>query len=791
MKTILRNFIYVIRRFKMASILNLLGLGIAFVAFMIIMMQVEYDRNFDKFHQDAEKIFRVDVVGSSWSQALVSRPFARNFTEFSPHIKAGMIMSSWNYSWFFYVEHHKKQIGFREKVQIVSPELLQVFHLDMVEGTDKALEEPASVIIPESMARRLFGGESALDKQLLSSNIAEHPVIVKGVYKDFPRNSTLQNTIYKAIYSKENYDSWDNKNYYFFIRLDNTANPVDVVENFKQNFDIKQFGEDFDLETSGLNMDLRLTALPELHYLEDVSYDSMPKASKQTMMVLFTIAFVILTIAVINFTNFCTALIPMRMKSINTQKVLGNSDTKLRGGLLGETVCISLLAYLISLGLLHLLMKTSLVSFVDADVSFSSHVGLIVCTGGLAILIGILAGLYPASYITSFPPALVLKGSFGLSPRGRRLRSILVGVQFVASFALIIAAIFMYLQNQYMQHAPLGYNKDEVIVVDMNYQLNQKKNTFTNELKEFAEIEDVAYSESLLSSEDRYMGWGKRYNGGGVSFQCLPVSANFLSVMGIELKSGRNFRPEDEQKESGSYIFNQKAASELQLKLNETIEGAEIIGFIPDVKFASFRTEVSPMAFYVWGKYSWEIGQQPYFNHAYVKIKAGSDMRRAMKHIQATLSGINPEYPFVVRFYDEILQQTYEKEQKISSLITLFSMVAIFISIVGVFGLVVFESESRRKEIGIRKVLGSTTEQILVMFNKSYLVILLVCFLLGAPIAWYGVYHWLKNFAYRTPMYFWVFILSFVMISVITFITVTFQNWHVANENPVNHVKDE
>ena len=342
-----------------------------------------------------------------------------------------------------------------------------------------------------------------------------------------------------------------------------------------------------------------------------------------------------------------------------------------------------------------------------------------------------------------------------------------------------------------MQHTSLGYDKDEVIVIDMNYQLNKDKNTFTNELKEFAGIEDVAYAEVLLSSKDNYMGWGKKYKDEFVNFQCLPVSANFLKVMGIELKSGRDFRIKDEQKETGSFIFNEKAALEYQLELGETIEGSEIVGFIPDVKFASFRKEVLPMAFYVWGKYIWGTERTPDFNYAYVKVKAGSDLRGAMEHVRATLSNIDPVYPFDVRFYDEILHRTYEKEQKISSLITLFSVIAIFISIVGVFGLVVFESESRRKEIGIRKVLGSTTEQILIMFNKSYLLILIICFLLGAPIAWYGVYHWLENFAYRTPIYGGVFILSFVMVSVVTFIIVTFQNWHVANENPINNVKNE
>ena len=172
-------------------------------------------------------------------------------------------------------------------------------------------------------------------------------------------------------------------------------------------------------------------------------------------------------------------------------------------------------------------------------------------------------------------------------------------------------------------------------------------------------------------------------------------------------------------------------------------------------------------------------------------MKAGSDLRAAMKHIRASLTKIDPVYPFKTSFYNEILQRTYEKELKISNLITLFSVIAIFISIVGVFGLVVFESEYRRREVAVRKVLGSSTSQILVLFNKGYLFILIICFILAAPVAFYGVYRWLENFAYRAPMYWWVFLVSFILVSIITFITVTFQNWHVANSNPVDSMKTE
>ncbi|MDL2255208.1 FtsX-like permease family protein, partial [Parabacteroides sp. OttesenSCG-928-K15] len=210
-------------------------------------------------------------------------------------------------------------------------------------------------------------------------------------------------------------------------------------------------------------------------------------------------------------------------------------------------------------------------------------------------------------------------------------------------------------------------------------------------------------------------------------------------------------------------------------------------GIYPAYYMTSFRTEVVPMAFYVWGTQNW--GSRP--NNVYIKVKAGSDMRAAMNHVRSSVKMFDADYPFNVRFFDEVFDRLYEKEQKLSALITLFSIIAIFISMVGVFGLVVFDSEYRRKEIGVRKVLGSSTNQILLLFNKNYLILLCLCFVIAAPVAWFAVHRWLENFAYKTPMYAWVYIASFVIIVFITICTVTFQNWRAANDNPVNSIKTE
>ena len=787
MNTIVRNFMSVVRRFKLATVLNVLGLSVAFVAFMLIMMQVSYDNRFDSCQPEAERIFRFDLGNSTGQQAVIARPLARIFTESSPHIKAGCIVSCFMQDYFFSVKRNEERVNFMEKWWFASPEIMQVFDFKMLEGDDKALMEPNSCILPESLARKFFGNESAIGQQLIDQS--GKAVTVKGVYHDFPRNSTLSNVVYVPLPEKQDYNDWGNFNYLFFVRLDDVSNKELIMENFKKNEEVNKALSNIWSGQDGL--DYILTSLPELHFQNNIIFDTLPKANRQTLLVLSSIAIVILVIAGINFTNFSTSLAPMRLRSINTQKVLGSTNGMLRMALCAEAVGISLVAYLVSLYLLYVVKRTPIVSLIDAEVSFAGQLDVILLTGAIAVGVGLLAGLYPAFYMTSFQPAMVLKGNFGLSPTGKRTRNVLVGIQYVASFALIIGALFMYLQNHFMQSAPLGYDRDELIVSNLNQKINDDREALTNELMKSASVSGVTYSEFLLSSGDQYMGWGRNFRDESINYQCLPVDWNFLEVMGIQVSEGRGFRQEDDLKENGCYVFNETAKAQFDMKLGDKIGDDEIIGFMPDVKFASFRQAVSPMAFFLWGKYQRWSSSNKYYGQLYVKFKAGSDLRAGMEHVRQSLAKFDAEYPFNVRFFDEVLQQTYEQELKMGYLITLFSIVAILISIVGVFGLVVFESGYRRKEIAIRKVFGSTTGEILLMFNRGYLYILLICFALGAPVAWYGVSRWLENFAYRTPMYGWVLAVAFLVVALITVATVTFQSWRVANENPAENVKSE
>ena len=784
MKTIIRNLLGVVRRFKMATLLNVMGLSIAFAAFIILMIQLQYDWGFDRFQKNAERIYRVGLYTPDWgNQVVVSPPFAEAFVQSSPHIETGALLSSWGSQLALKRGNDTNETSFWCPVNAITPEYASVFDFQMLEGKIESLDNPGYVLIAQSQAEKFFGDEPAVGKQLTADKLS---FVVGGVYKDFPQNSVIQNAVYRRIGEKENQDNWNANGYQLYVLLDDPGKKDQIIADFKNHFN----HEYYDWKTK----DVRLTQLTDIYYEADARFDSQKDKGNKTMVfVLFTIAVLIVVIAGINFTNFSNALVPMRIRSINTQKVLGGSDNTLRCAMLVEAVAICLFSFILSLFIVKGMANTWLADMVSGELSLKANIPLLIGAGVLAALTGLLAGAYPAWHITSFSPALVLKGSFGLSPSGKRMRSLLVSFQYVISFALIIAALFIYLQNHYMLASSLGFDKEHVAIVELNGQLIKNIEAVENRLEQEVSVQEVSFAEDLLSASDEYTDFGRGYRENNVQFKVFVVSPDFLRLMNIPVISGRDFLQEDSKSVGGVYLFNEAARLQYDLVAGEYITGNEwyeappalIAGFIDDIKYASFRTEVAPMAFYV----SPAAGYRP--RYAYIKIKAGADIRDAVASIRKALTSIDKNFPAEIRFYDTILNNLYKRELSIGWLISLFSLIAEFISVVGVLGLVIFESEYRKKEIGLRKVHGATTSQILLMFNKVYVRILIVCFVLAIPVAYYGVNRWMVYFAYKIPMYWWVYAVAFVVVSVITFLTVTFQNWKTANENPVESIKTE
>ena len=783
MKTILRNFLSVLRRFKMATFLNVAGLAVAFAAFIVILIQVNYERSFDRCHPTAERVFRVELETPGTFGLILPRGFVETVIQSSPHIEAGSLIYPYNSAIYFSVMENGEKIGYREPVYTCNPEITRVFDFPILEGDIDCLKDPDKLILPESIARKIFGDQPAVGKMLHAEENVEtkdnREYTVGAVYKDFPGNTQMRNLIYTAIGPTFQRDNFGASNFACYVLLDKAESAQDVVDNFNANFDFTKIGKK--------DQQLKLTPLTAIYYLNE-SQDGMifRSGNNEVTLLLFFIALLIIIVAAINFTNFSTALTPLRIKSINTQKVLGSSDRLLRNALLAEAAIVSLIAWSISLVLVWMLGRTTALPFVEADLSILKNLPIVLITGGVALITGVVAGLYPSWYVTSFPPALVLKGSFGLSPSGRKLRTILVCVQFIVSILLIIGASFVQLQNDYMRSFSLGFDKDQIAIVELSGELyNKHHETYVNRLKEFPDIEDVAFAMEKVASKDGYSTNGAVLKQKEFHFFMIMTSPNFLRVMGIPVEEGRDFSLSDELSEEPVYIFNETAKLAVNMEQGDILQSwipDRIIGFTGNVKFTSLRNGENNIAFVV--------SKMPYpMSVSYIRLKAGSDVHAAVNHIRKTLADLDPAYPFDVQFYDTIFNHLYHKEENLRSLITVFSILAIIISLVGVFGLVVFDTQYRRKEIGVRKVHGATNSEILKMLNRSYIYIVLVCFALATPIGYYGIKKWLESFAYKTPMYWWVYLAALTIVLVITIGTVTFQSWRAANANPVDSLK--
>ena len=641
-------------------------------------------------------------------------------------------------------------------------------------------------MVPRSLADKLFGEDiSAVGKTLRAEeNIwtkSAKLFTIGAVYKDFPENTQLRNVVYTAIDPDYNINNFSSSNWVCYLLLDNPAMADEVADNFNRHFDFKKIYHEGE--------QIRLVPLTDIYYMNETQDGgTFRSGNKEVTALLFGIALLIVIVAAINFTNFSTSLTPLRIKSINTQKVLGSSDTLLRRSLLIEAALISFIAWLVSLVIVWGLDWAEALPFIEADLSLVSNLPIVFLCGIVALVIGWLAGIYPAYYITSFPPALVLKGSFGLSPSGRKLRTTLICVQFVVSIVLIIGACFVQIQNSYMRNFSLGFDKDQVAIVELNETMYDKHHdTYVNRLKENPGIEDVAFAMEKVGSKDGYNTNGGNYKGKDFQYFIIIASSNFLRVMGIPVIEGRDFSKADELSDHVSYIFNRTVMEGLDMQVGDAFDSyspGHLIGFSDDVKFTSLRGGEDNIAFLV-GNFGYSLPI------SYIRLKAGSDIHAVVGHIQETMRELDPSYPFNIEFYDEIFNHLYRKEENLCDLVTVFSLLAIIISLVGVFGLVVFETQYRRKEIGIRKVHGATVGEILLMFNKAYLRIVGICFVIAAPVAWQGVKMWLEGFAYKTPLHWWVFLIALLIVTVITLLTVSFQNWKAANENPVNSIKSE
>lgn len=791
MNTFLRNFLTTLKRFKTASVLNILGLSAAFAAFVLILMQVDYERSFDKFHPKSDRIYRVEIssprrnIPAGLYAPTTPFPLAEAIRAAAPQVERVAVLDGRQRPLNVVAERGGDRTVYEEVTREISPAFLDVFDVPMADGdAAHSMQDRGMALIPESMARKFFGDEQAVGKLLAPAETdslvgIRQAVRVGGVYRDFPRNSVLANDIYLPVGDEER-GMWHRSNYHTYVQLSSPDAREAVAQAINR----------LDYPGKDSLAQFRLTLVSDIYYAGDILQDNVPKGSKTSADILLAIAVLVILIAGINFVNFSMALTPVRIKNINTRKILGSPVAALRTAMVGEAAATAVIAYGIALAVVFYAGQSSFAQSMTASLRFGDNGGILLLGAAIALFTGGVAGVYPAFYSTSFPPALVIKGNFGLSPKGRALRGVLVGFQFSVSIALIICAVFMNMQNSYLSHRYIGMDRGGIVEVPLSKKIFADRQSFVNAVGGDPAVTGVSLSMAPMF-QNSYDNWGLGYKGEIINFGNLAVTSGFTDLMNIPIAEGRGFTEEDDREAPGAKaIFNQAAQKAYGIEVGEKLEfGAgqwiEIVGIMEDANFESLHKTVGPFALMNVGS-----ARSSWLPTAYIRIRT-DDPSPVLDRIGKAVGQLDPNALVDVHFLDATVEAQYRNDKRMGMLITVFSLLAIIISMAGIFGLVLFESQYRTKEIGVRRVNGATVADILGMLNKGFVRTVAVCFVIAAPAAWFGVERWMESFAYRIPLYWWVFALSLVVVLVVTLVTVTVQSWRAATANPVVALKSE
>ncbi|MBE6221806.1 MAG: FtsX-like permease family protein [Rikenellaceae bacterium] len=807
----IRNFLTLLRRYTTSSVLNIVGMAVAFAAVYLIAVQVKFDLSYNRVIPNSERIYRLEYPG--WDNEMNrweiwwNRQYPDKLAAICPEVEAAGsidVMPHSRYQDEYSIKRNATIENFTISVAGAEPEGLAVFPFEMLAGRLEDLKTEDDLIISESTAKRF---NLSVGDGLYYGRGAQNGAIrtIVAIYKDFPKPSSISMPMGYVLLEPQEQTSENDWQDSYYIRLQKGTD-VEEIEQRMAQFVVDE-GRKNGLSEEELKLEMarvtpRLTPINELYFIDDAPVEGY-RGSRTTTYTLIAIAVLILVISFINFVNFFFALIPSRIRAVNNYKIFGAPTAKLRLNFLVETVGLILVSLFGAAVIVVLFADTPLKEYISTSVAIDENWLLAGAIALGVILFGVVVSLYPAWYITKFSPAFVIKGDFAASRAGRILRYTLVGVQYTISIALIICSIFVYRQHQYMLSCNMGFDRENLLSVEVpweavnpdveGYQLDYtKRDILLDRLTQNPQIKGVAFGDIQLVSNAEGA-WSRPLDGGDpVSFMIHGVSWNFLKVMGIEIVEGRDFLPSDEDTDTGAMIFNQTSVEKYGLTLESKIPGhvhslyANIVGFCKDFNFKSANWDIEPFAFIVHGHYGWSMPR-----HTYIRTVAGADIAEVRKFVFDTLMEIAPNADpekIKIQFFEQELELLYQVEDKLSTLVTLFSFLSIVISIIGVFGLVLFETQYRRREIGIRRVHGASVGGILQMFNRKYLYIVAACSAVAIPVSYYIIDQWMQQYVYRTPMSWWVYALAVGVILLITIVTVSLRSWSAANENPTQSI---
>ncbi len=784
LKNYLKIAIRNISKNKLYSFINIAGLAIGMACFILIMLWVQDELSYERYNKNADRICRVIWDMDGTQIFATPGPFANWLKESVPGIQEVTRVNA-----------DVKKLQYKDKkldatVRFIEPRFFDIFTLQFIEGDPKtALNDAGSIIITESTAQKLFGGEDAIGKAIVQAN-DPYPLIVAGVVKDIPRltHEYLRKAdcflSLEALRSSRNPDSWfeQNADYKTYALLNKGVSYSAVSETMNAEF--KKFLDKYNPALSG-HINFFLQPITKAHLYSDFKFEN--KEGNIQYVIFFTlIAVFILFMACVNFMNLATARSIRRTKEVGLRKVIGASRSQLIRQFLGESILISAIAFVFALAIVELFLP-AFNTFTGKPLSIDfSNIEIFIGLICLLIVTGIISGSYPAIFLSSFTPVKVLKGPASGHLRPSLLRRLLVIGQFTISIALIIGTIIIYQQLHYMKNKDLGFDKENLIYLETE-DFAGKYETIKNELLQHPEVISVAASGDMLLNigTNNVADWeGMDKNAKWVSFPTLYVTEDFAQTFKLKMAEGRFFSKEHPSDEMEGFVINEAAvkAMHMQNPIGKRLNAGrkcKIIGVVKDFNFRSLRSEVEPLILSLYG-----------FRHLYVRVKS-DDVEKTIGMVEQIFHRQYPDHEFSTHFFDEEVDKLYQSEGRMGNIFGYFSILAIFIACLGLFGLVSFVAENMTKEIGIRKVLGASVANVMLTLTKDFVLWTVVANIIAWPIAYFVMNKWLHGFAYRIEIRWWVFASSGGSALVVVLLTVCYQAIKAATANPVESLRYE
>ncbi len=796
-------------RNKAFSIINITGLAIGLSSFLLIALYVSDELSYDRFYPNAKNIYRVnsDVLfgGAELHIVQTSDMLGETLKKDYPQVVQYTRVYTNSGSKLI-----KKGNTFIDEPHVAHADstFFSVFQLPSIVGdTRTALDEPNTVVINESMAKKYFGTTNAVGKTIETNDDKSPLYKVTAVIKDIPHNSHMN---FDFLFSMKNVDYPFGQHLSFNFNTYLLLRPGTDYKAFEKNFpqyinrylipQAKQYMnissmEDF--EKAGNKLFFSMIPLTKIHLYSDYNFEITPPGNIEYVYIFAAVALFILLIACINFMNLTTAKSTNRAREVGIRKVLGTERRSLIGQFLFESILLVAFSLLVAIAIVYLVLP------LFNDIAGKSMIlgnlfspVFIVCLLTLPFAVGLLAGSYPAFFLSGFKPIEVLKGKLNAGKSKAGIRSFLVVFQFAISILLIIGTIVIYKQLNYIQTKNLGFNKDQVLIIDNAFELQKNAEAFKNTLLQQPGVSSGTLSSYLpvsnSSRSDRTFSKEAAMNASNsFNMQTWSVDYDYFKTLGMQIIAGRNFS-RDYGTDSAAVIINETEAKNMGYsnplgKKIYSIGGAfgpsatyTIIGIVKNFHFESLRKNIGPVSFFL----------QPSTGLASFKITA-SHVTNIVKFAENEWKKMSPGMPFSYRFLDESFNDMYRAETRVGQIALIFSVLAIFIACLGLFGLATFIAEQRTKEIGIRKVLGASVQGIVQLLSKDFIKLVAIAFIISAPLAWFFMHKWLQDFAYRIDLSWWIFLVALGISLFIAIATISFQAIKAAIANPAKSLRTE